>query len=76
MSEKSLKHTHKKPGTPLGRLNHECLDYVIYTFDIHKVERVEKNAQKFRCRKSHSTHITLQIFTANLQSLAVLHFQL
>ena len=42
MSEKSLKHTHKKPGTPLGRLNHECLDYVIYTFDIHKVERVEK----------------------------------
>ena len=42
MSEKSLKHTHKKPGTPLGRLNHECLDYVIYTFDIHKVEKVEK----------------------------------
>ena len=42
MSEKSLKHTHKKPGTPLGRLNHEFLDYVIYTFDIHKVERVEK----------------------------------
>ena len=43
MSEKSLKHTHKKPGTPLGRLNHECLDYVIYTFDIHKVETMHKS---------------------------------
>ena len=42
MSEKSLKHTHKNPGTPLGRLNHDCLDHAIYTFDVPYVGRVEK----------------------------------